>query len=75
MSRHCGSCHHSCDCREHRVAVLVKVALDLACEVDSLKAISRIAPEEKDRIQGIVERTYTACEDLGAEIGASEVPA
>lgn len=68
----CGTCYHACDCREQKVAVLIKDALDLASEVDTLKVAAKLAEEENARIQSIVERTYDACEQLGEKIGAPE---
>lgn len=67
MSATCG--HVKCAQREHLVAVLIKCALDLAAEVDGLKAAANIPQEEKLRVLAMVERTYDACEQLGAEIG------
>lgn len=74
MSAACGSC--DCARREHLVAVLIKSALDLASEVDALKAAAKLPEEENARIQSIVERAYDACEQLGEKIGApAEQPA
>jgi hypothetical protein len=52
--------------------VLIKSSLDLAAEVDGLKVAAALTLEEKARVQGIVERTYDACEQLGAVIGVDE---
>lgn len=66
MSATCG--HVACARREHLVAVLIKCAADLAAEVDSLKAAAMIHQAEKERIQGVVERTYDACEQLQPDL-------
>lgn len=66
----CHTTHHlACDCREHKVAVLIKAALDAASDLDVAKNLYS-APEDKERAQSFVERTYTAVEALGVEIGA-----
>lgn len=70
MSATCGNV--TCAQREHLVAVLIKASLDLASEVDSLKAAANIDLDEKSRIRCIVERTYDACEQLGEKIGVAE---
>lgn len=80
--RPCISHHHACDCREHKVAVLVKAALDAAVQLDDTKhcvvGVSK-SPDEDQRRQEkssrIVERVYSACEALGVDIGAPEVAA
>ena len=68
---HCGTCHYGCECREHKLSVLIKASLDLASEVDSLKVAAALTLHEKDRIQSIVERAYDACEQLGEKVGIS----
>jgi hypothetical protein len=70
MSATCGTVH--CARREHLTAVLIKASLDLASEVDTLKVAAKLAEDENARIQGIVERTYDACEQLGEKIGEPE---
>jgi len=69
------NCHsnrrHECESHVQKVAVLIKVSLDLATEVDSLKVAAALTLHEKDRIQSIVERTYDACEQLGEKVGIS----
>jgi hypothetical protein len=61
----CRPTHHlACDCREQKFAVLIKAALDLAAEVDVLKAAAAITLNEKARILEIVERAYDACEQV-----------
>jgi hypothetical protein len=67
MSR-CTTHHHACDCREQKVAVLIKCALDLAPAVDLIKAFANIPASEKARILDIVERTYDAIEQLGIDV-------
>ena len=59
--------HHACDCREHKFAVLIKAALDAACELDAIKNIAPIDEEERERISQIVERIYAACEEVQGE--------
>lgn len=58
--------HHACDCREHRIAVLNKAALDAATELDSLSGHFRehIDAHDYDRIKSIVARVYDASEQL-----------
>lgn len=78
--RPCTTHHHACDCREQKVAVLIKCALDTATALDELKgAVRNLAPSllsqhQFDNMQGMVERTYDACEQLGAEIGKPQDP-
>lgn len=73
MSATCGTVH--CARREHLVAVLIKASLDSARELDNgRKDIAPFNEEERLRLRLIVERTYDACEQLGAEIGAPEEP-
>lgn len=76
----CTTHHHACDCREHKVSVLIKAALDAASELDSLKSdaaqdphAAPIAIHERDRLQSVVDRVYDACEQLGVVIGEPEV--
>jgi len=78
-TRACGTCHYACDCREHKVAVLIKAALDSATELDGLKAAWAAAypnddavKEEAERYGATVESVYNACESLGEKIGAAE---
>lgn len=61
----CTSHHHACACREHRVAVLVKAALDASCELDELKNDSAILSEDRAKLAQLVERIEVACEALG----------
>jgi hypothetical protein len=80
----CITHHHACDCREHKVAVLIKAALDAVTELDGLNgAIHRfglngvsipasIEISEFEVVRSIVERVYDACEQLGAQVGAPE---
>lgn len=58
----CVTHHHACDCREHKVAVLLKAALDAAAELDALNTIAPINGEERERIQMVVARVYAAGE-------------
>lgn len=76
-AHHCVSHHNACDCREHKVAVLIKAALDGAAALDDLREAAfgdpHAAPidaETNDRLQQIVDRAYAACEELGVQIGA-----
>lgn len=69
------TCHtthyHGCDCREHKVAVLIKASLDAAKELDDLQSIvPNLTDELRDILRAVVERTYAAVEALGVEIGA-----
>lgn len=74
-AENCTSHHHACDCREHKVAVLVKAALDAAVELDETKNNPSIDPEQRERNSQTLERVYAACNALGVVIGAGdEVP-
>ena len=55
---------HACDCREHKLAVLINDALDAAFLLDNLKETGLNA-EQIESAKQVVERCYTACEDLG----------
>lgn len=63
---------HACDCREHKVAVLVKAALDAAVELDETKNNPSIDQEQKERNLQVVERVYAACNELGIVIGVGD---
>ena len=52
---------------EHKIAVLIKAALDSACELDCIKNIAPVCAEERERISQIVERIYAACEEVQGE--------
>lgn len=77
-ARDCNTTHHlACDCREHKVAVLIKAALDGAAALDDLREAAfgdpHAAPidaETNDLLQQVVSRAYAACEALGVQIGA-----
>lgn len=71
-AENCTSHHHACDCREHKVAVLVKAALDAAVELDETKNNPSIAPEQRERNSQTLERVYAACNELGVEIGVGD---
>jgi len=78
----CGTCHHACDCREHKFAVLIKAALDAAVHLDDMKngvvGVSKSPDEDQqrqDKSSQIVERVYAACEVLGVDIEKHEVAA
>jgi hypothetical protein len=68
----CTTHHHACDCREQKVAVLIKCALDLAPAVDAIKAFSSLTEAEKSEMQDIVERTYDAIEQLGVDVSTGK---
>lgn len=68
----CTSHHHGCECREHKVAVLVKAALDVAVELDETKNNPSIDPEQRERNLQVVERVYAACNALGVVIGVGD---
>jgi hypothetical protein len=75
----CGTCHHACECREQKVAAMIKAALDAAAELDWLKnGIAGVSKspdddrERRERCSQIVERVYNACEPLGVVLGASD---
>jgi hypothetical protein len=77
-ARACGTCHYACDCREHKVAVLIKAALDAATELDGLQAAwaasypgDESVKEVAENHRATVERVYDACEQLGEKIGRS----
>lgn len=78
----CGTCHHACDCREHKFAVLIKAALDAAVHLDDMKNCIVIGStsanddrQRKDRSGQVVERVHAACEALGVDLGKHEVAA
>lgn len=78
----CGTCHHACDCREHKFAVLIKAALDAAVHLDDVKngvvGVSKSPDDDqtrRDRSGQVVERVYAACEALGVDLGKHEVAA
>lgn len=61
----CTSHHHACDCREQRVAVLNKAALDAAFELRSISnIIGCVSHEEKAKADGLADRIYNASEAL-----------
>lgn len=62
----CNTSHYlACDCREHKVAVLIKAALDLAVESEHLKNDVPLDEEKKELIQDNVNRVHDAIEQLG----------
>lgn len=65
----CRTTHHvACDCREQKVAVLIKAALDAACELDGLQAACPDMDQEShDAYRQSSERVYDACEQLGVD--------
>lgn len=68
---HCGTCHYGCECREHKLAVLKKAALDATDELEGF--IETLSPEKEadaDRLRQIINRVHAACEALGVEIVA-----
>lgn len=78
----CGTCHHACDCREHKFAVLIKAALDVAVHLDEVMngiiGVSKSPDDDQirqDRDGQAVERVYAACEALGVDLGKHEVAA
>lgn len=60
----CISHHHACDCREHKVAVLVKAALDASVELDWMKSSLAASEQERDRMAQIVERMHSAIDEV-----------
>jgi len=72
MNTHCGTCHYGCECREHKLAVLKKAALDATDELEGF--IETFSPEKEetaDRLRQIISRVHVACEALGVEIAIS----
>lgn len=70
------------DSREHKIAVLIKAALDAAVHLDDMKngvvGVSKSPDDDQqrqDRSGQVVERVYAACEVLGVDIGKHEVAA
>lgn len=64
--RPCISHHHACDCREQKIATLIKAALDAAMELDWMKNIVPASEEEIDQMRQIALRVYAACEEAQA---------
>lgn len=60
----CTTHHHACDCREHKIAVLLKAAMDAAVELDWTKNNPAIDADTRDRNQQTVERVQAACDAL-----------
>jgi len=71
-SRRCTTHHPACDCREQKVAVLVKVALDAAEELDWLKNVPKVSPEQREACAQIIARIYASIDALGVAIGTSD---
>ena len=60
----CITHHSACDCREQRIAVLIKAALDAAVLLDEHKHLLT-EPGMTDYAHDLVRRIYLACEALG----------
>lgn len=61
----CLSHHQACPCREHQIAVLHKVALDAAFELNKVSdIIAKVNGEESENLKQIVSRTYQAADAL-----------
>ena len=78
----CTSHHHACDCREQKLSVLIKAALDAAVQLDDMKNCIVVSShsrgedqETREKNRQTVERVYAACEALGADIEKHEVAA
>jgi hypothetical protein len=63
----CRTNHHlACACREHKVAVLSKTALDAAYELRAVSnVIDALSHDEKEKIDQLIARLYSAVESLG----------
>lgn len=71
MNNHCGTCHYGCACREHKLAVLKKAALDATDELEGfIETLSPQKEADSDRLRQIIARVYAACDALGTEIVA-----
>jgi len=64
--------HYACDCREHRLAVLNKAALDAATALDWMKNTQGLAVVVVEEAAAIVERIYAAAEALGVVIESTD---
>lgn len=63
----CTTHHHACDCREHKVAVLKKAAIDCAIELDWLKNEYFMNEEKREALTAIINRVHAAGENLYPE--------
>lgn len=75
MPADCTSHHHACACREHKIAVLNKAALDITIELNWLKKEFPMTDEKRDTIQQIVERAHAAINELTADTATHRAPA
>lgn len=64
--------HHACDCREQKIAVLMKAASDAAVALDWTKNNPAIDEEQRAENLSAVERVHAACDALN---GVNEVSA
>jgi hypothetical protein len=66
IDRH-GTCithHHACECREQKIAALIKAAQDCAVELDELKKANENYLDKIAALISIVKRVYVACDML-----------
>ncbi|OIR10996.1 acyl carrier protein [mine drainage metagenome] len=61
----CITHHLACNCREQKVATLIKANLDAVMELDWLKNELNLSGEKLQAIQDVIERGHRACEALG----------
>ena len=70
----CPNNDNACECREHKIAVLINAALLAAVLLDEIKdRLDSIC--YADSASSIVERIYAACEVLQPDLAAEEIPA
>ena len=63
--------HLACDCREHKLAVLNKAALDAASALDWIKNTPGLPPNLVEESRQLIERVYRAAEALGVVTGGA----
>lgn len=69
----CTNHYLACECREHKVAVLVKTTLDITVELDEVRAeLPHHQRIKIDRLQSLIDRAYAALDALGIVIGAGD---
>lgn len=64
--RRCTTHFNACDCREHKVAVLIKASLDAAVELDWIKNVRGVTTEQRESCKHLIERIYAANLNLDA---------
>lgn len=60
----------ACACREHKFAVLAKVAMDAAVELDECRSeLPATRHVTHDRMEALIARLYSAVDALGVVVG------